>query len=103
MVQMSQKEQDIQMMLAAGCHLGTKNVNFQMERYGAFVLLFFVVVVSFDDDDDDDDVSFGSREALYERGKWREEKISLDAEGWTRRFEERFEGGNVFDSYFCAN
>ena len=34
MVQMSQKEQDIQMMLAAGCHLGTKNVNFQMERYG---------------------------------------------------------------------
>jgi hypothetical protein len=22
------------MMLAAGCHLGTKNVNFQMERYG---------------------------------------------------------------------
>jgi hypothetical protein len=31
---MSQKEQDIQMMLAAGCHLGTKNVNFQMERYG---------------------------------------------------------------------
>jgi len=48
MVQMSQKEQDIQMMLAAGCHLGTKNVNFQMERYGAFVLFFFVVVVSFD-------------------------------------------------------
>ena len=46
MVQMSQKEQDIQMMLAAGCHLGTKNVNFQMERYGAFV--FFFVVVSFD-------------------------------------------------------
>ena len=48
MVQMSQKEQDIQMMLAAGCHLGTKNVNFQMERYGAFVLLLFFVVVSFD-------------------------------------------------------
>ena len=98
MVQMSQKEQDIQMMLAAGCHLGTKNVNFQMERYGAFVL-FFCCCCLFDDDD----VSFGSREALYERGKWREEKISLDAEGWTRRFEERFEGGNVFDSYFCAN
>ena len=48
-------------------------------------------------------MTYGSREALYERGKWREEKISLDAEGWTRRFEERFEGGNVFDSYFCAN
>lgn len=30
---LSQKEQDIQMMLAAGCHLGTKNCNFQMERY----------------------------------------------------------------------
>jgi hypothetical protein len=45
MVQMSQKEQDIQMMLAAGCHLGTKNVNFQMERYGArerfFLFCFF--------------------------------------------------------------
>ena len=40
MVQMSQKEQDIQMMLAAGCHLGTKNVNFQMERYGAFCHVF---------------------------------------------------------------
>ena len=48
-------------------------------------------------------MTYGSREALYERGKWREEKICLDAEGWTRRFEERFEGGNVFDSYFCAN
>ena len=31
--QMSQKEADIQMMLAAGCHLGTKNCDFQMERY----------------------------------------------------------------------
>lgn len=41
MVQMSQKEQDIQMMLAAGCHLGTKNVNFQMERYGARERFFF--------------------------------------------------------------
>jgi len=30
---LSQKEQDIQMMLAAGCHLGTKNCHFQMERY----------------------------------------------------------------------
>jgi small subunit ribosomal protein SAe len=30
---MSQKESDIAMMLAAGCHLGTKNVDFQMERY----------------------------------------------------------------------
>ena len=97
MVQMSQKEQDIQMMLAAGCHLGTKNVNFQMERYGAFVLFFLLLSLSIARDDDDD-VSFGSREALYERGKWREEKISLDAEGWTRRFEERFKGGNVFDS-----
>jgi hypothetical protein len=43
MVQMSQKEQDIQMMLAAGCHLGTKNVNFQMERYGACERFFFFV------------------------------------------------------------
>ena len=31
--QMTQKEADIQMMLAAGCHLGTKNCDFQMERY----------------------------------------------------------------------
>ena len=30
---MNQKELDIQMMLAAGCHLGTKNCDFQMERY----------------------------------------------------------------------
>ncbi|KAH0451366.1 hypothetical protein IEQ34_018665 [Dendrobium chrysotoxum] len=30
---LSQKEQDIQMMLAAHVHLGTKNCNFQMERY----------------------------------------------------------------------
>lgn len=30
---LSQKEQDIQMMLAAGCHLGTKQLDFQMERY----------------------------------------------------------------------
>jgi small subunit ribosomal protein SAe len=30
---MSQREADIQMMLAAGCHLGTKNCDFQMERY----------------------------------------------------------------------
>jgi small subunit ribosomal protein SAe len=30
---LSQKEQDIQMMLAAQCHLGTKNCNYQMERY----------------------------------------------------------------------
>lgn len=30
---LSQKEQDIQMMLAAEVHLGTKNCNFQMERY----------------------------------------------------------------------
>ncbi|CAD7700545.1 unnamed protein product [Ostreobium quekettii] len=29
----SHKEQDIQMMLAAGCHLGTKNCDYQMERY----------------------------------------------------------------------
>ncbi|EEH60494.1 uncharacterized protein MICPUCDRAFT_13384 [Micromonas pusilla CCMP1545] len=33
MSQLSQKEADIQMMLAAGCHLGTKNCDFQMERY----------------------------------------------------------------------
>ncbi|XP_054812671.1 40S ribosomal protein SA-like [Prosopis cineraria] len=31
--QLSQKEADIQMMLAAEVHLGTKNCNFQMERY----------------------------------------------------------------------
>ncbi|KAL4307005.1 hypothetical protein AHAS_Ahas16G0235000 [Arachis hypogaea] len=31
--QLLQKEQDIQMMLAAEVHLGTKNCNFQMERY----------------------------------------------------------------------
>lgn len=30
---LTQKEQDIQMMLAAEVHLGTKNCNFQMERY----------------------------------------------------------------------
>lgn len=30
---LSQKEQDIQMMLAAQCHLGTKNCNSFMERY----------------------------------------------------------------------
>eukprot|EP00262_Sarcandra_glabra_P008622 TRINITY_DN221_c0_g1_i1.p1 TRINITY_DN221_c0_g1~~TRINITY_DN221_c0_g1_i1.p1 ORF type:complete len:338 (+),score=72.78 TRINITY_DN221_c0_g1_i1:72-1016(+) len=30
---MSQKEADIQMMLAADVHLGTKNCDFQMERY----------------------------------------------------------------------
>ena len=31
--QLSQREADIQMMLAAGCPLGTKNCDFQMERY----------------------------------------------------------------------
>ncbi|XP_068302640.1 small ribosomal subunit protein uS2-like [Pyrus communis] len=31
--QLSQKEADIQMMLAAEVHLGTKNCDFQMERY----------------------------------------------------------------------
>ncbi|KAJ7963338.1 40S ribosomal protein SA [Quillaja saponaria] len=31
--QLSQKETDIQMMLAAEVHLGTKNCDFQMERY----------------------------------------------------------------------
>ncbi|RZC89929.1 hypothetical protein C5167_028995 [Papaver somniferum] len=30
---LTQKEEDIQMLLAADAHLGTKNVNFQMERY----------------------------------------------------------------------
>lgn len=30
---LSQKEVDIQMMLAADVHLGTKNCDFQMERY----------------------------------------------------------------------
>ncbi|GLT59455.1 hypothetical protein SLA2020_322700 [Shorea laevis] len=32
-VQLSQKEADIQMMLAAEVHLGTKNCDYQMERY----------------------------------------------------------------------
>lgn len=31
--QLSQKEADIQMMLAAEVHLGTKNCDYQMERY----------------------------------------------------------------------
>ena len=70
MVQMSQKEQDIQMMLAAGCHLGTKNVNFQMERYGAFcVASFYFLSVSFclfRSRDDDDDV-LDPREAPNKR------------------------------------
>lgn len=42
---LSQKEADIQLMLAAQCHLGTKNCDYQMERYvwrrrsdGIFVL-----------------------------------------------------------------
>ncbi|PNH10581.1 40S ribosomal protein SA [Tetrabaena socialis] len=30
---LSQKEQDMQMLLAAQCHLGTKNCHYQMERY----------------------------------------------------------------------
>jgi len=30
---LTQKELDIQMLLAAGCHLGTKNCSYQMERY----------------------------------------------------------------------
>ena len=30
---LSQKELDIQMLLAAQCHLGTKNCSYQMERY----------------------------------------------------------------------
>ncbi|OVA01990.1 Ribosomal protein S2 [Macleaya cordata] len=30
---LSQKEMDVQMLLAADAHLGTKNCNFQMERY----------------------------------------------------------------------
>jgi hypothetical protein len=29
---LSQKEVDIQMLLAAGCHLGTKNCSFQVRR-----------------------------------------------------------------------
>lgn len=31
--QLSQKEADIQMMLSADVHLGTKNCDYQMERY----------------------------------------------------------------------
>ena len=30
---LSQKESDIQLMLAASCHLGTRNCDYQMERY----------------------------------------------------------------------
>mmetsp|Transcript_10753 Transcript_10753/g.25519 ORF Transcript_10753/g.25519 Transcript_10753/m.25519 type:complete len:309 (-) Transcript_10753:71-997(-) len=30
---LSQKDADVQMMLAASCHLGTKNCDYQMERY----------------------------------------------------------------------
>lgn len=44
---LSQEEQDVQMMLSAEVHLGTKNCNFQMERYvykrrtdGLFVIFF---------------------------------------------------------------
>jgi len=33
MAQLTQKEADIQMMLAASCHLGTKNCDYQMQRY----------------------------------------------------------------------
>jgi small subunit ribosomal protein SAe len=33
MAGLTQKELDIQMLLAAGCHLGTKNCSYQMERY----------------------------------------------------------------------
>lgn len=32
-MELSQKEQDIQQMLSAQCHLGTKNCDYQMERY----------------------------------------------------------------------
>jgi len=31
--QLSQKEADVRMMCAAEVHLGTKNCNYQMERY----------------------------------------------------------------------
>jgi small subunit ribosomal protein SAe len=48
---LSQREQDIQMMLAADVHLGTKNCDFQMERYvykrrtdGTYRILFFLLV-----------------------------------------------------------
>jgi small subunit ribosomal protein SAe len=48
---LSQREQDIQMMLAADVHLGTKNCDFQMERYvykrrtdGTYLILFFLLV-----------------------------------------------------------
>ena len=48
--QLTQKEADIQMMLAAHVHLGTKNCDFQMERYifkrrsDGNRLLFFVLL-----------------------------------------------------------
>lgn len=59
--QLSQKETDIQMMLAADVHLGTKNCDFQMERYVfkrrtdgqssilkfSFLLLFFHLFIHF--------------------------------------------------------
>ena len=78
MVQMSQKEQDIQMMLAAGCHLGTKNVNFQMERYGAFcVASFYFLSVSFCLFRSRDDDVLDPREAPNERER-RSENFSLE-------------------------
>ena len=50
---LSQKESDVQMLLAADAHLGTKNCDFQMERYvwkrrsdGMFSVLFVVCFVA---------------------------------------------------------
>lgn len=49
---LSTKEADIQMMLAAEVHLGTKNCDFQMERYAfkrrndgmkVFNLIFYLI------------------------------------------------------------
>lgn len=49
---LSQKESDVQMLLAADAHLGTKNCDFQMERYvwkrrsdGMFPILLLCFVV----------------------------------------------------------
>lgn len=50
--QLSQKESDIQMMLASDVHLGTKNCDFQMERYifkrrNDGIYLFFILYITF--------------------------------------------------------
>lgn len=52
--ELSAKEADIQKMLAAEVHLGTKNCDFQMERYvfkrrndGTYYLILFFYIIIF--------------------------------------------------------